>query len=90
MHAAFAADVNTLVPASEAATGLDSGDRSALGGFMELSQAELGQLLESIMWQRAVSHRAPGGRWQVMPAPARNLGTCSKGRSRCGYAVYLE
>ena len=63
VHAAFAADVNTLVPASEAATGLDSGDRSALGGFMELSQAELGQLLESIMWQRAVSHRDP--RWPL-------------------------
>ena len=30
---------------------------------MELSQAELGQLLESIMWQRAVSHRAP--RWPL-------------------------
>ena len=42
---------------------LDSGDRSALGGFMELSQAELGQLLESIMWQRAVSHRA--SRWPL-------------------------
>ena len=33
---------------------------------------------------------APGGHWQEMPAPARNLGTCTKGRSCCGCAVYLQ
>ena len=49
--------------------GFGSRDRTRLrrplgpGSFMELSQAELGQLLESIMWQRAVSHRAP--RWPL-------------------------
>ena len=62
--AACAADVNTIIPVSEAATGL----RRPLGpeGFMELSQAAGVNHGISLRFHIAV----PGGRWQVsLPLP---------------------
>ena len=82
--AAGAGDVNTIVPVSEVATGL----RRPLGpgGFMKLSQASGVNHGISVRFHIGAS----GGRWQEMPALARNLGTCNKGRSYCGCPVSLQ
>ena len=81
--AAGAADVNTVVPVLEGATG----PRRALAPRASRNSV---RPLKATMLQPAVSHR--GSRWPLAgePAPARNFGTCNKGRSYCGCAVRLQ
>ena len=81
--AAGAADVNTVVPVLEAATG----PRRALAPRASRNSV---RPLKATMVHPGVSHQ--GSRWPlaVEPAPARNLGTCNVGRFYSGCAVRLQ
>ena len=81
--AAGAADVDTVVPVLEAATG----PRRALAPRASRNSV---RSLKATRVHPGVSHR--GSRWPlaVEPAPARNLGTCNMGRFCSGCAVRLQ